>query len=30
MWCYKIRYYSDGSYVNAEGIVEGPAMIDAI
>ena len=30
MWCYKIRYYSYGSYFNAEGIVAGLDMVDAI
>ena len=30
MWCYKIRYYSDGAYFNAEGIVAGLDMVDAI
>lgn len=30
MWCYKIRYYADGSYFNAEGIVAGLDMVDAI
>lgn len=30
MWCYKIRYYLDGSYFNAEGIVAGLNMIDAV
>lgn len=30
MWCYKIRYYEDGSYYNAEGIVAGLDMVDAI
>ena len=30
MWCYKIRYYEDGSYYNTEGIVAGLDMIDAI
>ena len=30
MWCYKIRYYEDGSYYNAEGIVAGLDMADAI
>lgn len=30
MWCYKIRHYSDGSYFNAEGIVAGLDMVDAI
>ena len=30
MWCYKIRYYSDDSYFNAEGIVAGLDMVDAI
>ena len=30
MWCYKIRDYSDGSYFNAEGIVAGLDMVDAI
>lgn len=30
MWCYKIRYYSNGSYLNAEGIVAGLDMVDAI
>ena len=30
MWCYKIRYYADGSYVNEEGIVAGLDMVDAI
>ena len=29
MWCYKIRYF-DGSYFNAEGIVAGLDMVDAI
>ena len=30
MWCYKIRYYADGSYLNAEGIVAGLDMVDAV
>ena len=30
MWCYKIRYYEDGSYHNAEGFVAGLDMVDAI
>ena len=30
MWCYKIRYFEDGSYYNAEGIVAGLDMVDAI
>ena len=30
MWCYKIRYYTDGSFLNAEGIVAGLDMVDAI
>ena len=30
MWCYKIRYYEDGSYYNAEGMVAGLDMVDAI
>ena len=30
MWCYKIRYYCDGAYFNAEGIVAGLDMVDAI
>ena len=30
MWCYKIRYYFDGAYFNAEGIVAGLDMVDAI
>lgn len=30
MWCYKLRFYEDGSYFNAEGIVAGLDMIDAI
>ena len=30
MWCYKIRYYEDGSSYNAEGIVAGLDMVDAI
>ena len=30
MWCYKIRYYEEGSYYNAEGIVAGLNMVDAI
>ena len=29
MWCYKIRYFDD-SYFNAEGIVAGLDMVDAI
>ena len=30
MWCYKIRYYMEGSYYNAEGIVAGLNMVDAV
>lgn len=30
MWCFKIRYYEDGSHYNAEGIVAGLDMVDAI
>lgn len=30
MWCYQIRYHEDGSYYNAEGIVAGLDMVDAI
>lgn len=30
MWCYKIRYYTDSSFLNAEGIVAGLDMVDAI
>ena len=30
MWCYQIRYFEDGSYRNAEGIVAGLDMVDAI
>ena len=30
MWCFKLRYYEDGSYHNAEGIVAGLDMVDAI
>ena len=30
MWYYKIVYYSDGSYFNAEGLVAGLTMIEAI
>ena len=30
MWCYKIRYYEDCSTYNAEGIVAGLDMVDAI
>ena len=29
MWCFKIRYYEDG-YHNAEGIVAGLDMVEAI
>ena len=29
MWCYKIRYFDD-SYFNAEGLVVGLDMVDAI
>ena len=29
MWCYKIRYFDD-SYFNAEGLVAGLDMVDAI
>ena len=29
MWCYKIRYFDD-SYFNAEGLVTGLDMVDAI
>ena len=30
MWCFKLRYYEDCSSHNAEGIVAGLDMIDAI
>ena len=30
MWCFKLRYYEDYSSHNAEGIVAGLDMIDAI
>lgn len=30
MWCFKIRFYEDGSWYNAEGIVAGLDMEDAI
>jgi len=30
MWCYKIRYYTDGSFRHTEGIVAGLDMVDAI
>lgn len=30
MWCYQIRYYEDGSYHDAEGIVAGLDMVSAI
>ena len=30
MWCFKLRYYEDSSYHNAEGIVAGLDMVDAI
>lgn len=30
MWYYKVRYFEDGSYCNAEGIVAGLDMVDAI
>lgn len=30
MWIYKIRYYEDGSYFTAEGIVAGADITDAI
>lgn len=30
MWCYKIRYYEEGSYYSAEGIVAGLDIVDAI
>lgn len=30
MWCFKIRYYEDCSSHNAEGIVAGLDMFDAI
>ena len=30
MWCYKIRYCPNGTYFNAEGIVAGLDMVDAI
>lgn len=30
MWCYKIRYYADGSYFDTEGIVAGLDLIDAV
>ena len=30
MWCFKIRYYEDGSNYNAEGIVAGLNMTDAV
>ena len=30
MWCYKIQYYDNGSYYNAQGVVAGPDMVDAI
>ena len=30
MWCYKIRYYEDGFYHDAQGVVAGLDMVDAI
>ena len=30
MWCFKLQYYEDCSSYNAEGIVAGLDMIDAI
>ena len=30
MWCYQIRYHEDDFYYNAEGIVAGLDMVDAI